>query len=154
MLNANFVRTKTFPVARDILPETSQQLLSDKSKQQQRFPILRFYLEVSRVKITKCKFKMLIYNRNFSLCNFVFWAKILGTYSYTLLLYPQTIWAPQVCLRPRPRNFIYLLEYLLNSKFPNSGGILPTSFSLKFWKIDRETSVVKSPFNKVAGYNK
>ena len=117
MLNANFVRTKTFPVARDILPETSQQLLSDKSKQQQCFPILRFYLEVSRVKITKCKFKMLIYNRNFSLCNFIFWAKILGTYSYTLLLYPQTIWAPQVCLRPRPRNFIYLLEYLLNSKF-------------------------------------
>ena len=106
-----------FGLQQATLRETSQQLLSDKSKQYQCFPRLRFYLEVSRVKITKFKFKMLVYNRNFSLCNFLFWAKILGTYSYTLLLYPQTIWVPQVCLRPRPRNFIYLLEYLLNSKF-------------------------------------
>ena len=106
-----------FGLQQATLRETSQQLLSDKSKQYQCFPRLRFYLEVSRVKITKFKFEMLVYNRNFSLCNFLFWAKILGTYSYTLLLYPQTIWAPQVCLRPRPRNFIYLLEYLLNSKF-------------------------------------
>ena len=106
-----------FGLQQATLRETSQQLLYDKSKQYQCFPRLRFYLEVSRVKITKFKFKMLVYNRNFSLCNFLFCAKILGTYSYTLLLYPQTIWAPQVCLRPRPRNFIYLLEYLLNSKF-------------------------------------
>ena len=80
-----------FGLQQATLRETSQQLLSDKSKQYQCFPRLRFYLKVSRVKITKFKFEMLVYNRNFSLCNFLFCAKILGTYSYTLLLYPQTI---------------------------------------------------------------
>ena len=55
-----------FGLQQATLRETSQQLLSDKSKQYQCFPRLRFYLEVSRVKITKFKFEMLVYNRNFA----------------------------------------------------------------------------------------